>query len=51
MERHIESEKGMEKKENREDLLSMSSIFSRQLLTSEQGSIYPAHEYFTSKQK
>lgn len=48
MESHTESEKGKEKKE---DLLSspcsaMSSIFSRQLFTSEQGSIYSAHEYF-----
>lgn len=47
MESHAESEKGMEKKENRKDLLSslcsaMSSVFSRQLLTSEQDNIYQA---------
>lgn len=47
MESHAKNEKGMEKKENREDLLrslcsAMSSTFSRQLLTSEQGSIYQA---------
>lgn len=57
MESQIKGEKGKEKRENREDLLSSLGSattsrkqFSRRLLTSEQGNLYQAHEYFTGEQ-